>query len=393
METMMLTAYARHKLESVGVEVNGRRPHDIQIHDPAVLRRAAIGGFEKLGEDYQLGKWHAGDIPELVRRLRGIRPPGIVRIKRTLRSLSDRLINLQSEGRAARNVHEHYDFGNDLYEAMLDISMQYSCAYFGRGAKTLQGAQEDKMRLIAEKLRLKPGMRVLDIGCGWGGLAAFLAKEYRVTVIGITLSREQLAKARECYAALIADGAVEYRYLDYRHTAKELGQFDRIVSVGMLEHVGERNLETFFHVVYDALKPGGVALIHNIIGSGERPAWIGTYIFPGGLLPRIEFELSKAREFFDVWDEHRFGKDYAKTLQFWKQNFLKAWPRLQAGGKVPHHPLSPFKAGTREDQEYFFRTWLLYLDVCTGAFIEGGIDLCQLVLGKGPRPPVYNIVR
>jgi cyclopropane-fatty-acyl-phospholipid synthase len=389
----MITAYATQKLKGAGITVNGTQPYDIQVHDPAVLRRAVLGGFEKLGEDFQMGNWDAENVPELIRRLRQMPLPGIIKMKQMLKRVIERLVDYQSMDRAARNVQDHYDLGNDLYEAMLDPHMQYSCAYFGRGATTLEDGQEDKMRLIAEKLRLKPGMEVLDIGCGWGGLATFLAEHYGVRVTGITLSNEQLALARQRHADLIAAGKLEFRYLDYRDAPKDLGQFNRIVSVGMLEHVGEAHLEQFFEVIYNALKSGGVAVIHNIIGSGFNPPWIGTYIFPGGSLPRIEVERAAAQEFFDVWDEHRFGKDYAKTLQFWEQKLLAAWPRLVQNGKVPHHPRSPYPAGTEADQTYSFRTLLLYLRSCPVAFLDGGIDLCQLVLGKGPRPTLYNIVR
>jgi cyclopropane-fatty-acyl-phospholipid synthase len=389
----MFAAYAKNTLEKVGVTINGGRPHDIQIHHPAVLRRAVLGGFKTLGEDYQMGRWDCKDIPGLIKRMRAIPLPAPARIARRLRRLPHALVNLQNKRRAAKNVEAHYDWGNEFYEALLYPTMQYSCAYFKRGANSLEAAQRDKMQLLGEKLMLKPGMSVLDIGCGWGELAAYLEAHFGVTVVGISLSKRQLAYANEKYADKVRQGRLSFLYMDYRDASRKFPVFDRVVSVGMAEHVGEPNLGTYFNAAYDCLKPGGIFVYHSIVGSGEEPDWISTYIFPGGMLPRLEVVKKTGMEFFAMWDEHCFGEDYARTLQYWKQNFLSAWPRLVLEGHAPKHPRSPYPHGSEADHRWFKRTEILYLDSCTGGFLEGGIDLCQLVFAKRTRPSGYVPVR
>jgi cyclopropane-fatty-acyl-phospholipid synthase len=388
----MLAAYAKNKLRTAVIEVNGTRPHDIKIYDNAVLSRALVGGFEKLGEDYQLRRWDADDLPGLLERLIKVDPPPVAKLVRSLRRLPEHFLNLQSQLRARKNVENHYDLGTRFYGSFLDPYMQYSCAYFENGAKTLEQAQLAKLELIRRKLRVEKGMRVLDIGCGWGGLAAYLAEHADVRVTGITLSIEQLSFAQQRYAPLIERGKLRFELMDYREAPEMLDPFDRIVSVGMVEHVGERNLDRFFECADALLKYQGVFLLHGITGqTGRVPAWIGKYVFPGGSLPRVPILQRKAVELFTIWDEHFFGKSYAETLQRWKANFLRAWPELRAD--LPKHPLSPVPYGSDSYAEWFRRTWILYLDSCTAAFRTGRTDLCQMVLGKGPRPYTYSIVR
>lgn len=281
--------------------------------------------------------------------------------KDTLRILSARLFNLQNRKRAWIVGKEHYDLGNDLFTRMLDPFMQYSCGYWKK-ATDLETAQQDKLRMICEKLQLKPGMTLLDIGCGWGGLAAFAAKNYGVSVYGVTISAEQqkLAQAR-------CEGLdVTILLQDYRDLAM---QFDRIVSVGMFEHVGPKNYETYFAVVNRCLKPEGIFLLHTI-GSNKTDnnvdPWINKYIFPNGCLPSVKHIAQASEPYFVMEDWHNFGSDYDKTLMAWYQRFLACWPEI-----------------ADNYSERFKRMFTYYLNACAGAFRARDIQLWQVVFSRG----------
>jgi cyclopropane-fatty-acyl-phospholipid synthase len=252
---------------------------------------------------------------------------------------------------------EHYDIGNDLFRAMLDPYMQYSCGYW-KQAETLEQAQQDKLKMICEKLQLKPGMSLLDIGCGWGGLAQYAAENYGVSVHGVTISAEQQKLAQERCRGL----DVEILLQDYRDLNR---QFDRIVSVGMFEHVGPKNYDTYFSVAARNLKPDGLFLLHTI-GSNQTDlnvdAWIDKYIFPNGCLPSVRHIAEASEGRFVMEDWHNFGADYDRTLMAWFDNFKRAWPALSG-----HY------------SERFERMFTYYLNACAGAFRSRNIQLWQVV--------------
>jgi cyclopropane-fatty-acyl-phospholipid synthase len=348
------------------IVVNGNRPWDITVHNGNLFRRLLVHGSLGLGESYMDGWWDCKRIDELVCRLFG---RGIDRQVRTwemaLAAMAARLSNRQSRSRSFRVGRQHYDAGNDLYERMLDSRMIYSCAYW-KEAGTLDAAQEHKLDLISRKLQLEPGLRLLDIGCGWGGLARFAAERYGVEVVGVTVSQEQVKGARQRCAGL----PVEIRFQDYRSLDET---FDRVVSVGMFEHVGYKNYRTFMTVVDRCLKEDGIFLLHTIGGNISvitTDPWLERYIFPNGMLPSAAQITSAIEGLFVLEDWHNFGPDYDTTLMAWWTRFEQAWPDL-AG-----------RYGER-----FHRMWRYYLLSCAGAFRARVNQLWQIVLTKD-RPGV-----
>lgn len=346
-------------LAEAGVAINGPRAWDIRVHNPALFKRILQEGSLGFGESYMDGWWECERLDMLFTR---ILQTGVD--ERLPKSLSDiariayaRLFNRQSRKRAWQVGKEHYDIGNDLFRAMLDPYMQYSCGYW-KEAQTLEQAQQAKLRMICEKLQLKPGMTLLDIGCGWGGLAQFAAQNYGVSVHGVTISAEQQKLAQERCAGL----DVEILLQDYRDLDR---QFDRIVSVGMFEHVGPKNYETYFSVAARNLKPDGLFLLHTI-GSNQTDlnvdAWIDKYIFPNGCLPSVRHIAEASEGRFVMEDWHNFGADYDRTLMAWLENFKRAWPDLMGGYS-----------------ERFERMFTYYLNACAGAFRSRNIQLWQVL--------------
>ena len=289
-----------------------------------------------------------------------------VRLRHALGHAGRWLMQFNPSGRSRRNVAHHYDLGNAFYRLWLDEDMQYSCAYFERGDETLDEAQLAKKRHIAAKLRLSPGQRVLDIGCGWGGMAIYLAKVAEVEVTGVTLSRQQLQLARErAETAGVAD-RVRFELRDYRDIRE---RYDRVVSIGMAEHVGAPHLPTYFRTVHERLAPGGVALIH-LIGTAGPPTYTGAflrkYIFPGGYTPALSETLAEV-ERAGSWplDCEDWRLHYARTLAEWRKRFMAV--RAQA---VESHG------------ERFARMWEIYLSGCEATFRHGPSCVFQLQLAR-----------
>ena len=252
-------------------------------------------------------------------------------IRDRLAYMTRRLRQWHPPRRAKANVAHHYDLSGKLYELFLDTERQYSCAYFENGSEDIETAQRAKERHIAAKLLLEPGQKVLDIGCGWGGLAFHLAREHQVDVTGITLSEEQHAFASERARQLGLTGQVRFRLEDFRATR---GSFDRIVSVGMMEHVGVNHFATMFRTISELLTDDGIALVH-CIGRRDGPSfnhpWIDKYIFPGGYIPALS-EIVPAIERQHIWltDLEVLRLHYAYTLQRWRARFLAKWEEARA---------------------------------------------------------------
>ncbi|MCF4164944.1 cyclopropane-fatty-acyl-phospholipid synthase family protein [Zavarzinia compransoris] len=349
---------------------SGRCPA-IRIHDKRVLLRAAIDPSLGFAEAYMNGTVTVedGDIYDVcmivVHNFEKVGLSGLAKVKSILRRLLRPLEQLNLASAARRNVAHHYDLSGALYDLFLDADRQYSCAYFARPDMTLEEAQAAKKAHIAHKLRLEPGMRVLDIGSGWGGLALTLAKDYGVDVMGITLSTEQLTLARQrAEKAGLAD-RVKFEMRDYRHVAES---FDRVVSVGMFEHVGVGFYDTYFNKLRDLLRPDGVAMIHTIGRTGTpgpTNSFIAKYIFPGGYTPSLsEVMASVERSGLIGCDVEILRLHYAETLKEWRRRFLA----------------NRDKAEALYDAR-FCRMWDLYLASCEASFRVGGQVVFQLQLG------------
>ncbi|TSC78809.1 MAG: cyclopropane-fatty-acyl-phospholipid synthase [Candidatus Peregrinibacteria bacterium Gr01-1014_25] len=351
-------------LERADIRTDGARPWDMRVHDERVFDRMLADGNLGLGEAYMDGWWDCDDLEEFFVRL--IRSDVRSNVGRSWKIvwyyLRSRFLNLQNRRRSWRVNWEHYDIDNDLYAQMLDRRMVYTCAYW-KDADSLDGAQEAKLDLICRKLGLRKGQRLLDIGCGFGGLAAFAAQRYGATVTGITLSKEQRAAALEKCRGL----PVEIRLQDYRDLGAE--QFDHIASVEMIEAVGHRNFRMYMETAHRCLKSGGLFVLQAIgqnASSRSGDPWLDRYIFPNGMLPSVA-QLGKAIDgLFVLEDWHNFGQYYVKTLRSWHKNFLSAWPVL-----------------AQRYSERFKRMWEYYLLSCAGAMRSRHIQLWQIVLSKG----------
>ena len=344
-----------------GVTIDGPNPWDIHVRDDRWYGRVWRGRNLGLGESYMDGWWDCERLDEMIcrlvhgnleRRIRG-------NFNYLFRSLPALLFNLQSRARARRSIEHHYDLGNDLFSSFLDPFNQYSCGYF-EGTDDLAQAQQNKMMLLAGKLGLTANDRVLDIGCGWGGLARFVAERYGCTVTAVSISKEQIRYASEfCKGLPVSFLDRDYRSLD--------GLFDKIVSVGMFEHVGVKNYRTFMNVVRNRLKDTGVFVLQTIgsnsSGHGQTDPWIAKYIFPNSVVPSMAQIAKAAEKRFVIEDWHNLGPHYDKTLMAWNANFQAAWPRL-----------------SESYDARFKRMWEYYLLSCAGAFRARQIQVWQLVM-------------
>lgn len=360
---------AEDLLNQADIRFNGSRRWDIQVHNPDFYKRVLQEGSIGLGESYMEGWWDCAALDvffeKILRAKLDQKMPK--NFRDIIRVVGMRLFNLQTRKRAWIVGKEHYDIGNDLFAKMLDPYMQYSCGYWKK-ATSLQQAQEAKLKMLCEKLQLQPGMRLLDIGCGWGGLAQYAAEHYNVHVTGVTISEEQQKMAQDrCTWLDVSIKLMDYRDLDTK--------FDRIVSVGMFEHVGPKNYDTYFEVVNRCLKPDGMFLLHTI-GANKSDnnvdAWINKYIFPNGCLPSVKQIASASEPHFIVEDWHNFGADYDLTLMDWHQRFNNFWPEIQ-----------------NNYTESFKRMFNYYLMSCAGAFRARDIQLWQVLFSRGVEGGMY----
>jgi len=350
-------------LAAAGITVDGPDPWDVTIHDERVWSRVLRDGTLGAGEAYVEGWWDSRALDQTIHRLQQVKAVDALRDNWAIMPhlVKARVLNLQTMRRAFGNAQHHYDIGNDLYEAMLDRRMLYTCALWSTGARTLDEAQEAKLELVCKKIGVAPGMRVLDLGCGWGGFAAYAAERHGATVVGINVSRHQVSYAEQHYGHL----PVDIRLGDYRSAS---GSYDAVVSIGIMEHVGPKNYRGYMELVDRCLAPGGVAFVHTIGGNrarGQIDPWIDKYIFPSSALPSLAQLVTAMEGIFIPEDVHNIGEDYDPTLMAWFERFDAAWPALRA-----------------RYSEKFYRMWKFYLLASAGSFRARAQQLFQLVMTR-----------
>ena len=350
-------------LESVDIQVNGSRPFDIQVHNELFYSRVLSGKSLGLGESYMDGWWDCESLDQFCYQMLRGRIDKQVKVKNPAflaHVLKAYFLNAQSKKRAYIVGEEHYDTGNDLFSLMLDQRMNYSCGYW-ENADNLDLAQINKLDLVCRKLHLKPGMKVLEIGCGWGGFAKYAAENYGVSVHGVTVSKEQMDYAERSCIGL----ETKFEMKDYRELNTK---YDAIVSIGMFEHVGYKNYRNYMEVAQRCLEGEGLFLLHTIgrnTPSRSTDPWTNKYIFPNGMIPSPA-QISKSLQgLFVVEDWHNFGQYYDPTLMAWNENFQKNYESLK----------------DKYDQR-FKRMWQYYLLMCAGTFRARRNQLWQLVLSK-----------
>lgn len=359
-------------LSPADVMINGDDPWDIRVRNTRFYQRVVREGSLGLGESYMDGWWDCDCLDEFFAR---VMPVGAEeRIKKNWKLLLEiveaSVVNSGRKSRAFRVGERHYDTGNELFRRMLDKRMIYSCAYW-RGAEDLDAAQEAKLDMICRKLALKPGDRILDIGCGWGGFGKFAAERYGAEVVGVTISKAQAEFGREICRGL----PVEIRLQDYRNVTE---RFDHVVSVGMFEHVGRRNYRCYMEKVRSCLKDDGLFLLHTIgsdISLLTLDPWFRKYIFPNSHLPSLQQISDSAEGIFIIEDVHNIGCNYDATLMAWFRNFDSSWDLLQHlyDGR-------------------FYRMWKYYLLSCAGTFRSRCLQVWQFVFSKRGIPGGYDSI-
>lgn len=359
-------------LAKADIAIGGARAWDIVVHDERLFRRVMARGSLGAGESYMDGWWDCEQLDEMIFRLMRAHIEQRLRSPRALwLALLAKLRNPQSRRRAFVIGERHYDIGDDLYVRMLDRRMIYSCGYW-RTAANLDEAQEHKLDLVCRKLGLERGMRVLDIGCGWGGAARFAVERYGVSVTGITVSEKQAAAGRErCHGLPVQILLQDYRALQ--------GTFDRIFSLGMFEHVGVRNYRTYLKKVHELLAPDGLFLLHTIgsnVSNVTTDPWIEKYIFPNSMLPSMAQIAAAAERRWVIEDWHNFGVDYDRTLLCWSRNIESRWAEIAD------------RYGPR-----FRRMWHFYLMASAAGFRAREHQLWQIVMSPRGLVGGYREVR
>jgi cyclopropane-fatty-acyl-phospholipid synthase len=364
-------------LQAADVRVNGPDPWDFQVRNERVFGRILAHGSLGLGESYLDEDWECAQLDEFFHRI--LRSGVQKRAPRNLRLLAGQLrarwTNLQTTRRAFIPAQVHYDLGNDLFEATFDTRLTGSCGY-SRVATDLDAAQDAKHDLICRKLGLQSGQTVFDIGCGWGAFMKFSAERYGARCTGVTVSREQVSWGEQRCQGL----PVRFILGDYRQLpADALGPYDHLVSMGMFEHVGNKNYRDYFSVAHRLLREEGLFVLHTIgstYSDFEIDPWLDKYIFPNAVLPSIT-QIGKAIEGrFLMEDWHNFGANYDNTLMAWFHKFDGNWPQI-----------------AQRYGERFYRIWKYYLLSCAGGFRARVIQLWQLVLSKHGVPGGYLSVR
>jgi cyclopropane-fatty-acyl-phospholipid synthase len=359
-------------LDHADIEIDGDNGWDIKIHNDGFYRRVWAHPSLGLGESYMDGWWDCARLDEFYFRILRAQLQNKVRKRDILLgALKARILNLQNRSRAFEVGRRHYDLGNDLYINMLDKMLIYSCAYW-KNSENLDDAQEAKLDLTCRKLNLSPGMKVLDIGCGWGGFAKYAAENFGVNVVGITVSEEQAKLAAEICKEL----PVEIKLQDYREVNEK---YDAIVSIGMFEHVGYKNYRTFMKTVDRCLKDRGLFLLHTIGGNESvvsSDPWTMKYIFPNSMIPSAKQITDAAEGMFFLEDWHNFGLDYDKTLMAWYSNFEANWDKIK----------NRYGNG-------FKRMWKHFLLSSAGSFRARHNHVWQIVFSKCGYEKRYNSIR
>jgi len=363
----------KNLLAGADITVNRSNSYDPQIYNENFYSRVLRQGSLGLGESYMDGWWDCERLDQFFDKIIGANIDSKVRRNWNviLRFAWNSILNAGRKSKAFEIGQKHYDIGNDLYRAMLDKRLTYTCGYWA-DVQNLNEAQEAKLDLVCRKVGLKRGQKILDIGSGWGSFIGYAAEKYGASALGITVSKEQKDLADKLYKNL----PVETRLQDYRDINEK---FDHVVSLGMFEHVGYKNYRTFMKIAHNALKDGGLFLLHTIGGNrsvkGNDP-WIEKYIFPNSMIPSIK-QISKAIEgLFVMEDWHNFGADYDKTLMAWHKNFEDNWNKIKSNY-----------------DEKFYRTWKYYLLSCAGSFRARKNQLWQIVLSKKGVPGGYKSIR
>jgi cyclopropane-fatty-acyl-phospholipid synthase len=368
-----LASWGKNILLDADIRLDGTRPGDVVVHDDRIFRKAFLFGTLGLGDGYMAGDWDCERLDVFFDKV--LRAKAYTKLGRLVESaqfLRDAAINLQSVSRAFQVGERHYDLGNALYEKMLGHSMGYSAGYYRNGATTNDEAQYAKFDIICKKLGLTPGMRVLEIGCGWGTFAEHAIKHYGVEVVGVSVSKEQTAYARTRCEGLAFTCVVA----DYRELPEEfVGSFDRVVSIEMVEAVGPKNFRTYMETARRALKPGGAFLMQAIMGAGTHDPWIARHIFPNGVLPSMQQIATSIRGLFEIDALESFGTDYDRTLMSWNERFEASWPEISAFAD---------DSGKRLYDETFRRMWRYYLLCCAGTFRSRQIDVSQFLFRLSP---------
>ena len=382
---LSLKQKAQELLKLADIKINPskkeHRSFDIQVHNEKIYSRFFSQGSLGLGEAYMDNWFDVEKLDEFIAKILSSKLDKKVKTLPTLiLFLKSKVLNLQSKYRAFEVGEKHYNVGNDLYKAMLDERLTYTCGYW-KSLKpipqNLDKAQEQKLDLVCKKLNLKAGQKILDIGCGWGSFMKYAAEKYKVKCVGVTVSKEQVELGKK----LCKNLDIKFRLQDYRELLDSSEKFDHVVSLGMFEHVGCKNYKEFFKIVNHVLKDKGLFLLHTIGGNKsvtKCDAWFDKYIFPNGMLPSIKQIGEAIEDYFVMEDWHNFGTDYDKTLMAWFHNFDKAWPKLKA---------------KRKYNERFYRMWKYYLLSMAGAFRARRNQLWQIVLSKNGVEGGYESIR
>lgn len=355
----------RRILAPADIAIDGPRPWDIRVLNPDFYARILEGGSLAAGDAYVEGWWDVEKLDEFFHRffMADLDRTMAVSPRTRLEALLARWLNRQTKPRSRRVAEAHYNLGNDLFQAMLGKRMTYTCAYWTDGAG-LDDAQEAKLELVCRKLALKPGMTLLEYGCGWGAFAKYAAERYGVCVLGVNIAEEQVRLARSLCRGL----PVEFAVSDYRDVR---GRFDRVVSIGIMEHIGPRNYRTYMESAARCLNDGGIAFIHTIgrnISDFSCDPWFDRHIFPNGVLPSLS-QLARAMEgLFVLEDCHNIGPHYDPTLLAWHENLRRGWPALDV------------KYG-----KSLYRMMKYYLLSSAGSFRSRRCQVFQLVMTKTGR--------
>ncbi len=366
MQIQLAEQKVKSVLEGIDIHVNGANPWDITVHNPRFYKQVLAEPSLGLGESYMDGFWDCEQLDDFFYRLlhnvdlKDIYKPWTL-IQFVIKNA---IVNQQSRLRSKKVAEVHYNLSHELYQAILGETMAYTCGYW-RNAKTLDAAQNAKYELVCQKLGLEPGDRVLELGCGFGGFSHYAAKNYNCELVAVNISEEQVNYAKKLCAGL----PVKVYMTDYRdvgHYNPEGIQFDKVVSIGMCEHVGYKNYRSFISLARQQIKEDGLFLLHTIGKNTSFPfgdPWMRKYIFPSGMLPSIKLLGAAFEKQFVVEDLHNFGADYDKTLVAWWDNFDRHWPELKSNY-----------------DERFYRMWRYYLLACAGSFRAREIQLWQYVL-------------